>query len=544
MTLSRSAQLLMHLTTRLVIVSLVVVPLLVRSDTQQSNSVELIFSDPRSYTSPADRCEADVCTSLLRLIESARSSIDFAIYGARDQTAILEALLAAKARGVTIRGIVDRDPDGKNYYSSTEEWVTRLGAVGSDRAREGPSDFKDNYSPTCTRPPGFSGPLQCLAYDLGSHWLTAEHASREDLSDPEEGGPNRLMHNKFFVVDGLHVWTGSTNVSDSGTGGYNANVVLVATSRALARQYSNEFELMAKRHSPGAKKPQRPYGVEEMTIGDTALTLWFSPQDQAMTYGVRGLIARAKTSVDVAVFYLTSKWITADLIDAHKRGVRVRVIVDATSAQNGYSKHELLREVGIPTKIENWGGKMHMKSAVIDNEYLVIGSMNWTSAGEYINDENTLLLKSKRLANQFSQFYEQIWLDIPEQWQALDSRPDPESKDSGTSCHDGADNDFDDLVDDKDPGCSAKPLKMLELPPHRLEKKSSAKQRVSRQHRLYQGLQCDDSYTQWFVCLPKMPRGRDVDCPRIPFRGVMVQGRDPHRLDLDGNGRGCERPLE
>ena len=33
------------------------------------------------------------------------------------------------------------------------------------------------------------------------------------------------MHNKFFVVDKRFIWTGSANLSDTGTGGYNANIV-------------------------------------------------------------------------------------------------------------------------------------------------------------------------------------------------------------------------------------------------------------------------------------------------------------------------------
>ena len=69
------------------------------------------------------------------------------------------------------------------------------------------------------------------------------------------------------------------------------------------------------------------------------------------------------------------------MVDAKERGVKVRVILDATAATNGYSKHNYLRENGIDVKVESWGGKMHMKAAVIDSKHIIVGSMNWTFAG-------------------------------------------------------------------------------------------------------------------------------------------------------------------
>ena len=81
------------------------------------------------------------------------------------------------------------------------------------------------------------------------------------------------------------------------------------------------------------------------------------------------------------------------------------MIVDATSAQNGYTKHEVLRTAGISVKVEDWGGKMHMKSAVIDGRWVIAGSMNWTGAGDRTNDENTLVIDSPRHARQYTQFY-------------------------------------------------------------------------------------------------------------------------------------------
>ncbi|MEQ8330286.1 MAG: phospholipase D-like domain-containing protein [Longimicrobiales bacterium] len=507
------------------------------ADAWQNDPIRLILNDPWSYDHPADRCAAAVCTSLVELIDGARQSIAFAIYGARNQTAVLDALVRAQRRGVRVRGIVDQDPAGHNYYASTDTWVRTLGSVANDRAREERPADEGDFEPACDRPEGFDGPLQCLAYDLGDRWLLAEHASREDFTDPEAGGVNRIMHHKFFVVDSRYVWTGSANISDSGTGGYNANAVVVTDSRELAWLYLAEFEQLTRRRGPRARKEAD--GVEVLDIGAHEVAVWFSPQDDAMRFGVQALIARAEQSVDVAVFYLTNKWVVGELIDAHRRGVEVRVIVDATSAENGYSKHELLRVAGIPTRVENWGGKMHMKAAVIDGEFLVLGSMNWTRAGEDTNDENTLLVRSRELAGQFQSFFSRLWEDIPVRWEQEGSRPDPESLDSGSACMDGVDNDFDDLVDADDPGCRPG-SRLRPLPPHRTVPKGSSTRPPST-HRLYRPFGCAAAYPQWWVCLPPIPPARDLDCGQIPYRDAVVRSPDPHRLDLDRNGLGCER---
>ena len=50
------------------------------------------------------------------------------------------------------------------------------------------------------------------------------------------------MHNKFFIIDRQYIWTGSANISDTGTGGYNANVIASINSNYLAKHYLIEFE--------------------------------------------------------------------------------------------------------------------------------------------------------------------------------------------------------------------------------------------------------------------------------------------------------------
>ena len=374
-------------------------------------SVELLFADPFAVAFPGDRCKVEICTRLLELIQGAKTSINFAVYGMRYQTQLLDAVVAAQLRGVVVRGVVDRDKHGKNYYKSTDLWIKQLG----------PGNVRDDYEADQT--------LDRLG---------------------KRARFNRIMHNKFFVVDQRWVWTGSANVSETGTGGYNANVVAVVDSRHLAGIYTEEFEQMWSGRFHALKESN---GVERFTIGGTEAEVWFSPQDEAIWNGLQPLIASAQRRIDLTMFYLTHKDAAEALIAAHKRGVDVRVIIDATSAGSRYTKHEWLREAGIPVKVENWGGKMHMKAAAVDGRAVVVGSMNWSFSGAVKNDENTLILHSPGLAVEFESVFDRLWDSIPQKWSRTEAKPDPESPESSPACTDGIDNDFDKLVDDKDPSC-------------------------------------------------------------------------------------------
>jgi hypothetical protein len=52
-----------------------------------------------------------------------------------------------------------------------------------------------------------------------------------------------------------------------------------------------------------------------------------------------------------------------------------------------------------------------------------------------------------------------------------------------------------------------------------------------------QGGRCDPAYPT--VCIPPPPP--DLDCKDIPYKNFKVLPPDPHRLDRDGDGIGCER---
>ena len=86
---------------------------------QAEDRLQIHLNSPIDRQKPSSDCLDEICTSLLSMIKNSKSSIDFSIYGLRGQLSILEALKDAEKRGVTVRGVIDKDVNGNSYYSDT-----------------------------------------------------------------------------------------------------------------------------------------------------------------------------------------------------------------------------------------------------------------------------------------------------------------------------------------------------------------------------------------------------------------------------------------
>lgn len=132
-------------------------------------------------------------------------------------------------------------------------------------------------------------------------------------------------------------------------------------------------------------------------------------------------------------------------------GVDVRLDSGCNLAGSKYSSVKTLRDNNVKVKTENRAGKMHMKSIIIDDKYVVVGSMNFTKSGERYNDENVLIIENSKLAAAFKSKFLYFWKEIPDKW--LYKNPGAETFNSINSCYDGIDNDFDGKIDKDDEGC-------------------------------------------------------------------------------------------
>ncbi len=109
-------------------------------------------------------------------------------------------------------------------------------------------------------------------------------------------------------------------------------------------------------------------------------------------------------SILVQAYQLTSADIARALVNAKRRGVLVKIILDKTQyTQKRYSSATFFDHADIPVWIDNKPAIAHNKIIILGNTTVITGSYNYSKNAEYRNAENLLIIKSKPLAATYTQ---------------------------------------------------------------------------------------------------------------------------------------------
>jgi phosphatidylserine/phosphatidylglycerophosphate/cardiolipin synthase-like enzyme len=134
----------------------------------------------------------------------------------------------------------------------------------------------------------------------------------------------------------------------------------------------------------------------------TTWSVYFSPKG-GCTEAVVEALGRAKSTVLVQAYSFTSAPIAKALVDAHKRGVKVEVVLDRSQRTEKYSSATFVYNSGIPCSIDAQHAIAHNKVMVIDGITVVTGSFNFTKAAEANNAENLLVIQDAEMAAKYAQ---------------------------------------------------------------------------------------------------------------------------------------------
>ncbi len=314
--------------------------------TQPVSSVVPYFTDPgvRGSHSPT-RVLLD---AILSDINSARNSIDVAMYNFTMRE-IGDALIKASQRGVAVRVVVDSDTLEKLDLSRMK---------------------------------------QAGIYVLGDR--------RESL-----------MHNKFLLIDGRILWTGSLNFSAYGAEN-DENVFARLESEELAANYRLKFDEMFIKDRFGADS-RRMTNTTRFNLDGSPVENFFSPEDEIDSRLVK-LVNDADDSVHVLAYSFTLNRLADALINADRDGVDVSGVFDEESSrENQGADFFQLQKAGLNVRLDGSEGLMHIKAIIVDGETVAFGSYNFTASAENRNDENVLIITDPTFAAEFEEAFERIY---------------------------------------------------------------------------------------------------------------------------------------
>lgn len=134
----------------------------------------------------------------------------------------------------------------------------------------------------------------------------------------------------------------------------------------------------------------------------------FSPGDECRRTIIR-LLKRATKNIDICVFTITDDRLAEEILAAHRRGVKVRILSDNDKAHDRGSDIDRLAASGVEVCVDESEHHMHHKFAVFDYTHVLTGSYNWTRSAAMHNRENVLVSDDPKLVRQYQLAFDELW---------------------------------------------------------------------------------------------------------------------------------------
>ena len=123
------------------------------------------------------------------------------------------------------------------------------------------------------------------------------------------------------------------------------------------------------------------------------------------------MVNDTKKTLDICIFEIDSKDITEAIINAHKRGVKVRMVVDSQS-NDKFDSVKKLRAAKV--SVVDDGGRsafMHNKFTIADSKWVWTGSYNLTNNASWKHNDNVVKINSKQIAENYTIEFEEMYLN-------------------------------------------------------------------------------------------------------------------------------------
>lgn len=345
-----------------------------------------------------------------------------------------DALIAAKRAHPNLRILLLTDPINDVYGGDPSPDLAMLTTAGVDVVRSDLDALRDSN-------PAFSS-----LWRLGVAWWSSGTSAAGWLPNPLDTGPSRVPfhswarllnfkanHRKVVIADdghkGLIGIVGSANPHDASSA--HSNLALGVRGFALLPLLRSELDIARlsgwHRGLPvSLTAPAVPAAAFDRGRTAFVRVLTEGGIDDAVLERIRA--ARSGDHIDAALFYLSDRDVIEALLDAAKRGVIIRILLDPNSDAFGRKKDgipnrpvasELLAQSDGAIKVRWYrthGEQFHVKMLAVrsaDKLWFTLGSANFTRRNlEDYNLEANLAVEiatSAPLAAELGRWFDTLW---------------------------------------------------------------------------------------------------------------------------------------
>ena len=211
----------------------------------------------------------------------------------------------------------------------------------------------------------------------------------------------QYSHNKFCIIDGKIVTTGSFNPTFNDAYKNNNNLIILY-SKYLAENYEDEFKELWKGDFGKGEKVRYPI----LYLNSHEIENYFCPEDECAKQIIEE-IDKAEKSIYFMTFSFTHERI-ADAILFNKKA-EIKGLFEKLSGTSKYSQYNRLKDFGLDVKVDKNPKNMHHKVFIIDNITVITGSFNPSLNAENRNDENILIIHDKDIAKRYIEEFQRLF---------------------------------------------------------------------------------------------------------------------------------------
>lgn len=373
-------------------------------DTHPLSGAQLFTDTTVHHKDGSETRDHEIFDEILRLIGQAQSFVlvDMFLFNSSKPEGVAhrhlseqltQALVTRKAEQPELEIIVISDPLNTLYGGSVSPWFQALRQAGIPVT-------ETNLRPLRDSNPAWSALWRVCCQWFGNNpeggWLPNALGTEAVTLRSYLALPNfKANHRKVLVTDEgdkLRALITSANPHDGSS--RHSNIAISFTGPPVTDVLKSEQAVLALSGQPSPvldklinrKVPHEATGEE--AAGTIAIKTESAIRDTALEMINK---AQSRSHLDLAFFYLSHREIVTALIDAHERGVRLRVLLDANNEAFGHQKSGIpnrqvaleLHKAGIPVRWCNtFGEQCHSKLLMLrplaGPTELLLGSANFT----------------------------------------------------------------------------------------------------------------------------------------------------------------------